>query len=69
MTVLGVGIPDYDDIVEIGRGAFSILYQGRQRAFGRPVAIKVLQTPGAPRATGSNASAKRSGGSQATRAS
>ena len=48
MTVLGVGIPDYDDIVEIGRGAFSILYQGRQRAFGRPVAIKVLATPRGP---------------------
>ncbi len=48
MTIVDLGIGDYDDVVEIGGGTFSTVYQGRQRSFDRPVAIKVLTVAPTP---------------------
>lgn len=39
-------IPGYDDLREIGRGGFAVVFSARQLAFDRRVAIKVLATPG-----------------------
>lgn len=39
-------IPGYDDLREIGRGGFAVVFSARQVAFDRRVAIKVLATPG-----------------------
>ena len=48
MTLVDPAIANYDDIVEIGRGSSSVVYQARQRSFDRPVAIKVLPASQAP---------------------
>ena len=37
---------DLEDLHEIGRGGFAVVYRGQQRRFGRQVAVKVLD-PGA----------------------
>lgn len=39
-------IAGYEDLEEIGRGGFAVVYRGHQAAFGRSVAIKVLTSPG-----------------------
>ena len=39
-------IVGYEDLVEIGRGGYAVVYRAHQAAFGRPVAIKVLTTAG-----------------------
>jgi serine/threonine protein kinase len=45
-------VPGYDDLVEIGRGGYATVYRAVQRATGRHVAVKVLQTDHAsPEAT------------------
>lgn len=41
-----VSIPGYDDLAEIGRGGFATVYRGRQEAFDRTVAIKVVHAAG-----------------------
>src|SRR4051794_31739590 len=35
-------IEGYSDLVEIGRGGFSIIYRARQTAFDREVALKIV---------------------------
>ena len=49
MTILDVGVADYDIIGEISRGGSSTVYEARQRSFDRPVAIKVLSLPDGPK--------------------
>ena len=39
---MSLGIDEVTDAVEIGRGAFGIVYRGHQKSFDRTVAIKVL---------------------------
>lgn len=39
-----------EDLVEIGRGGFSVVYRGRQPALGRDVAVKVVSSRGTPEA-------------------
>jgi predicted Ser/Thr protein kinase len=39
-------IEGFDDLTEIGRGGFSVVYSARQAGFGRRVAIKVLELHG-----------------------
>ena len=38
-------IPGYGELVKIGSGGYSQVYRARQHEFGRPVAIKVLNSP------------------------
>jgi len=41
-----VEIEGYEDLVEIGRGGYAVVFKAHQAAFGRSVAIKVLTNPG-----------------------
>ena len=45
-TSTAVEIPGVDDLVEIGRGGFSVVYRGRQRDLERDVAVKVVLSRG-----------------------
>lgn len=38
----GLGLPGFDELVEIGRGGFGVVYRARQRDFNRTVAIKII---------------------------
>jgi hypothetical protein len=40
-------VPGFVDLVEVGRGGFSVVYAATQEAFGRRVALKVLDVGGA----------------------
>ena len=39
-------IDGFEDMREIGRGGFSVVYAARQTGFDRPVAVKVLELNG-----------------------
>ena len=39
---MGIGVPDVSDALEIGSGAFGVVYRARQESFDRIVAVKVL---------------------------
>jgi serine/threonine protein kinase len=43
--LIGPQIDGYDDLVEIGRGGFGVVYRAHQRSLQRDVAIKILSTP------------------------
>ena len=41
-----MNVKGYDSLVEVGRGASAVVYQARQAAFDRTVALKVLVSSG-----------------------
>lgn len=46
MTEPSIAIPGVDDLAEIGRGGMAVVYRGRQAAFSRDVAVKVVVVAG-----------------------
>ncbi len=43
-----LGIPGYEDAIQIGEGGFGVVYRARQIAFDRTVAVKVISARLAP---------------------
>ena len=46
LAAVTAALPDYEVGRELGRGAFGVVWAGRHRHLGRPVAIKQLKGPG-----------------------
>ncbi|MDP1818315.1 MAG: protein kinase [Acidimicrobiales bacterium] len=46
MAYVPAGVPGVEDLVEVGRGGFSVVYRGRQPDLGRDVAVKVVSSGG-----------------------